>query len=87
MRAIGIAAVTASLVLMTAHAPARAEQVCIGLTAEVTFVRDDAGILGGDVQVGDTISGCIATNRPCPMRPRSRTPETTRSGPHRMASF
>jgi hypothetical protein len=57
MRVIGIAAVTASLILTAAHAPARAEQVCMGLTAKVTFVRDDAGVLGGDVQVGDTISG------------------------------
>jgi hypothetical protein len=56
-RYLGIAAVTASLVVVTAHAPARAEPVCVALTAQVTSVFDSTGVLGGDITVGDTISG------------------------------
>ena len=55
MRIMSVAAI-ASMVLMAAYAPARAERVCIGLTAQVTQLFD-TGVLGGDIKVGDTISG------------------------------
>ena len=71
MRVIGIAAVTALLVLMATYAPAGAERVCIGLTARVSNVDDRLGILGKDVKVGDMITGTYVYESTTPQDPNA----------------
>jgi hypothetical protein len=72
MRRIAAATLSASLVLIAAYAPARAEPVCIALTAQVADVDNRYGILGvGDINVGDIITGTYVYESTTPSAPNA----------------